>query len=412
MSFLNYLNFYLEAKEALIKKLPFSDAQKEEIQGLVNKYPQKASKVPWQKKDLSYEEILEILKEVSGKQVKAGAIGGLVEGKDYLNLTSKFANYPRIKVYIPLCYKASRILANAKVGGMEGEWCISYQKNSFHWFDYVGKHKELPVFVIREALLKKSKEESRYLHSSPEPKKFAVMVPAPGGGDIEIWDENDSKISENNFSHHTGLNLREIEEAINTYGRPRIDKLIRTHPDSRLYFDKGMLWEKLIKFFTKEKKRYKGNEHIISLFEELSEKTGYTYEINKYGSKDSSRKLLRKIISDSDWMMDHWDIYGDIDAYGWDNPEDFLPEKEEYTDEDRQLAQDKYEQGIIEDDQDRVAETFLSQSTLYYIKREMDDDLAEEVFWSFIIARTKEVLKDVVNNSDSSDILSFLDEYN
>jgi hypothetical protein len=123
---------YIEAKEAVINKLDWTDAQKKQIQELVNKYPQKASKIDWNKNDLTFNYVLAALQETSKKDIKSGNIAGLKLGIDYLDVSTD-----TYKAYIPLNYAASRVIANKKIGGVEGKWCIADQNTREHWDVYI-----------------------------------------------------------------------------------------------------------------------------------------------------------------------------------------------------------------------------------------------------------------------------------
>ena len=124
------LFYYIEAKEAIINKAPWSPSEKQEIQELVNKYPQKASKIDWNKiKELSADDVLKILKEESKKEIKKvirSGFEGLIEGKDYITLYNK----PELQIYAPLNHKASCTI------GRDTKWCTSME-NKNHWDEYV-----------------------------------------------------------------------------------------------------------------------------------------------------------------------------------------------------------------------------------------------------------------------------------
>ena len=172
---------YLEAKEAIINKLQLNDEQKKEIQELVDKYPQKASKIDWNKKDLTYGAITSTLKEISKKAVKQGSLGGLVEGKDYILFGEFETKISKYMGYIPLNHNASRVIAQEKIGGCEGKWCTAFQKSSSHWDRYVKKDKKILVYGV---------SEDANLNDN---QKIALEF-SSAGKLLGLWDRLDKKI--------------------------------------------------------------------------------------------------------------------------------------------------------------------------------------------------------------------------
>jgi hypothetical protein len=169
---------YVEAKEAIINRAPWTPEEKQEVQTLVNKYPQKASKIDWNKiSSLKASDVLVVLKEVSQKDVKRGRVENLVEGKDYL-YKGTFKDYD---VYIPLNYKASRVIANVKIGGCEGKWCTAYQMSSGHWDSYTNDKKQLFAYLVKPM------------------DKIALQYDMYSGNLIQAWDKNDNQINNKPF---------------------------------------------------------------------------------------------------------------------------------------------------------------------------------------------------------------------
>ncbi len=192
---MNIFTTYIEAKEALIAKMPWSDDQKKEIQELVNKYPQKASLIDWNKKDLSAEQAFSVLKEESKKAVKKQirqGVPGLKQNDDYIEIPeSKFpaeAKGRDIRVFIPMNHKASCAL------GREAKWCTAMEKEPGHWNSYTKKGK---VFF--------------YIHNdtadNPDMKKIAVVY--DGSNNIQsftsAWNIKDLQIRQITVQEQTGL---------------------------------------------------------------------------------------------------------------------------------------------------------------------------------------------------------------
>ena len=168
-----YYTYYLEAKEAIIQRTPWSDVQKKEIQELVNKYPQKAAKIDWNKiKELKAADVLKILQEESKKDVKKAirlGFEGLKEGTDYKILHEE-ENY---QAYAPLTQKASATL------GRDTRWCISMENDSSHWKNYTMDGIKF-IFVF-------SPKEQEAL------RKIAIAL-KPNNNEFESFDIKDYKI--------------------------------------------------------------------------------------------------------------------------------------------------------------------------------------------------------------------------
>ncbi len=95
----------------------------------------------------NYKDFKKVLNETAGKITKGSAkkgMVGLTEGKDYLTVLKN----KEVEAYIPLHYKASKVIASDKVGYCEGEWCTAYQKTDSYWEDYVIKNGVILVYII------------------------------------------------------------------------------------------------------------------------------------------------------------------------------------------------------------------------------------------------------------------------
>ncbi len=135
---------FLEAKEKLINAMPWTDEQKKEIQELVNKYPQKASKIDWNNKELDAEEVLGVLREESKKlikkQVRQG-IPGLKENYDYIEITGIKSKYPDSRFFVPITFKGSCAI------GRGSKWCTTSEKEPQHWRNYIRNGKTF-IYVL------------------------------------------------------------------------------------------------------------------------------------------------------------------------------------------------------------------------------------------------------------------------
>lgn len=70
---------------------------------------------------------------------------GLKKGTDYIEIPT---NNDLVKAYIPLNYKASKVIASDKVRGCEGKWCTAYQKTDDYWNEYIEYNRGILVYVI------------------------------------------------------------------------------------------------------------------------------------------------------------------------------------------------------------------------------------------------------------------------
>lgn len=157
-------NHFVENKNHLINKLNLTDAQKDEIKAFFLKHPNYESKIDWNNKNLTYDDFKPLL-ALDGKsrtQAKARGIEGLVEGRDYVyfgeievkEIKDSYAYdiwdlyikkndlIGTYKVYQPLSYLGSKILASNKVPPVKeagAQWCISYQKTPKYWYQYATK---------------------------------------------------------------------------------------------------------------------------------------------------------------------------------------------------------------------------------------------------------------------------------
>lgn len=181
--FKQYIN-YLEAKEAIIKRQSWTPEQKSEIQELVNKYPQKASKVSWQQKDLDAESVLNILKTESKKEVKKqirSGFAGLVENEDYVEIPSPSSKI--LHIYVPLTHKGSCAI------GRDSKWCTSMESNNKFWQNY--KDKDVKFFYLFSTL--------------PQPNDMiAVSVEKTGKSEVYnqviMWNKFDDVVEPNPFT--------------------------------------------------------------------------------------------------------------------------------------------------------------------------------------------------------------------
>lgn len=195
-------HIYSEAKVAsifkLLEKKPWTQEEKDTIKNLVNKNKQRAEQlsIDWGDKDINYSWILSQLATESKTQVKKEmkqGLSGLTEGKDYLEIPLPDKD---IKAYIPLSYKASRVIASDRVGKCEGKWCTAYQKDDVHWDSYINQGGGALVYIVNNG---KSDRPQDYKHA-------IFFIPSyPGSRDInqyEIFDAVDNPLKSPNNTYY------------------------------------------------------------------------------------------------------------------------------------------------------------------------------------------------------------------
>jgi len=88
------------------------------------------------------EDLLANIKKATSTITKSKAkegLKGLKKNVDYIEIPLKT---DKSDAYIPLNYKASRVLASNRVGQCEGKWCTAYQKDDDYWDDYINQKKK------------------------------------------------------------------------------------------------------------------------------------------------------------------------------------------------------------------------------------------------------------------------------
>ena len=156
---INQLLKLLESKDHLIDKLNLTDEQKTELKVFFQAHPNFENKIDWNRKDLTYNDFIEILKlegNTKSSKKKYGLSGkaqieDLVEGQDYL-IALQATTYT---VYYPLTFKASEVLAKPTTPplGITGRWCIAGKNYSpgtrdQHWNQYTDEGNRGDFFFI------------------------------------------------------------------------------------------------------------------------------------------------------------------------------------------------------------------------------------------------------------------------
>ena len=240
-----------EKKDHLIvKHKDFKSLPKEKQDWLINYFKSRDNppnmSIDWLKlnnyniEDI-YKATLEKTKTGLKKGVKKLGIGGLEEGKDYIELDiSEYTN--TYKAYIPLHWEASKLIASSKIGGCEGEWCVAYQKDISYWNSYT-----TPAF----------KGVFIYIVNTKKPEKYAILYflkPSEKYEEFYVWDSKDKQIGTYIFEKLTGINI-DIFKSYRSY----IEKVY------------GIILVHKIKFFNKKYKEYIEGEKYVENIELLKE---------------------------------------------------------------------------------------------------------------------------------------------
>ena len=155
----------------------------QEVVGLIVQIEKKQFKIDISKIktiDEFKKETESFLKVITKGDKKKG-ISGIKLNVDYMDFGTVVTKGGDIyHGYIPLNYEASKVIASNRVGKCEGKWCISYQKSSSHWNDYVKKQKNFFILLIAEP--------NQNIKESD--KKVAVQL-SNSGLIIKVWDAND-----------------------------------------------------------------------------------------------------------------------------------------------------------------------------------------------------------------------------
>jgi len=96
----------------------------------------------------SIRDFIETLKNITSvvtKSTQNKPIKGIKKGTDYLEIPLKDKDY---KAYIPLNYKASKIIASDKTGNCRGKWCTANSDTDQHWIDYIEDGLGVLVYVL------------------------------------------------------------------------------------------------------------------------------------------------------------------------------------------------------------------------------------------------------------------------
>ena len=186
----------IEKKDHIINKIPnLSEEQKEEIIAFFNKHPNYESELGtrWNKpEELTWEDFEYIMHK---ERVSRNQLPKFVkEGTHYIIL-AKDKNYI---LFQPLTWFGAQYLASKYVApGVEGKWCISYQKDNRYWWQYSFDKKK--VFIIL---------------CTPT-TKYALEISQKGV--INYWDSEDQQITKAEFVKRIKSEIPNITDILKEY---------------------------------------------------------------------------------------------------------------------------------------------------------------------------------------------------
>ena len=138
MNTLDLVTLFLESsKDRFINKLNITDKEKQELKDFCDKYPQYASRINWQKRDLTWEDIKPILelpsqsKSAKKRQAKndpkalfqRGSLIIYKETEDWLYV-------------LPQSWEDAKFIDSSACGGEGAKWCIGWKDSPAYWKSY------------------------------------------------------------------------------------------------------------------------------------------------------------------------------------------------------------------------------------------------------------------------------------
>lgn len=137
MDNLDLVTLFLESsKDRFIKKLNLTDEQKQEVMDFCDKYPQYASKINWQKKDLSYDDIKAVMDLHA--QSKSDKKRQAKNDPKTLFKNGNFIIYKETENWLyvlPQSWSDGKFVDSADCGGEPARWCIGFKEPGY-WTGY------------------------------------------------------------------------------------------------------------------------------------------------------------------------------------------------------------------------------------------------------------------------------------
>lgn len=138
MNTLDLVTLFLESsKDRFINKLNITDDEKQELKDFCDKYPQYASRIDWQKRDLTWEDIKPILELPS--QSKSAKKRQAKNDPKLLFQRGSFIVYKETENWLyvlPQSWEDAQFMDSSACGGEGAKWCIGWKRSSSHWEGY------------------------------------------------------------------------------------------------------------------------------------------------------------------------------------------------------------------------------------------------------------------------------------
>lgn len=138
MNTLDLVTLFLESsKDRFINKLNITDEEKQELKDFCDKYPQYASRINWQKRDLTWEDIKPILELPS--QSKSAKKRQAKNDPKLLFQRGSFIIYKETENWLyvlPQSWEDAKFMDSSACGGEGAKWCIGWKESPTHWKGY------------------------------------------------------------------------------------------------------------------------------------------------------------------------------------------------------------------------------------------------------------------------------------
>ena len=138
MNTLDLVTLFLESsKDRFINKLNITDKEKQELKDFCDKYPQYASRINWQKRDLTWEDIKPILElpsqSKSAKKRQAKNDPKALFQKGSLIIYKETEDWLYV---LPQSWEDAKFIDSSACGGEGAKWCIGWKDSPAYWKSY------------------------------------------------------------------------------------------------------------------------------------------------------------------------------------------------------------------------------------------------------------------------------------
>ena len=138
MNTIDLITLFLESsKDRFINKLNITDEEKQELKDFCDKYPQYASRIDWQRRDLTWEDIKPILELPS--QSKSAKKRQAKNDPKLLFQRGSFIIYKETENWLyvlPQSWEDAKFMDSSACGGEGAKWCIGWKESPTYWNGY------------------------------------------------------------------------------------------------------------------------------------------------------------------------------------------------------------------------------------------------------------------------------------